>query len=326
MSNASLGLTIEGKEYRVKGKKGGLIKINKLTVPQLKKYGQKYTTFTNKNRTKKQILNKIYAAKSKLLKASSSGNTVASALLNLAAGSSKSSSYNANLAAAKTIAALAAKPRPATGKPRIEALLNVAAKPSSAASIGLLPTFGASGGFRAKGAKGPVKLTKYTVPQLKAYAKKHGANVNGLKKKDEILAVIYAKKFGRPLYKVKPMKSSSGVSSPKPASRPSNASLGLLANLGASGGYRVKGVKGPKKVNAKMTVAALKAYGKKYGANVNKLRTKKDILAAIHQKKFAYPAVGPIKPAPSNSSSWSLTSSSSGQMSVGQLNKLLASN
>jgi hypothetical protein len=293
-SPASLGLMMEGNEYRVKGKKGGAIKVNKLTVPQLKAYGAKYTTFTNKNRTKKQVLNKIYAAKTKLRNASNSGNSVASALLNLAAASPKSnSSYNANLAAAQTIAALAAKPAKSAGKPRVQALLNVAAEPSS---LGLMPTFGASGGFRAMGAKGPVKLTKYTVPQLKVYAKKHGANVNALKKKDEILAVIYGKKFGKPLYKVKPMGSASvnavvnnlieNVLKPTKASSPRSGSLGLLAQMGASGGYRVKGARGPKKVNAKMTVPALKAYAKKHGVNASKMRVKKNILAAIHRKKF----------------------------------------
>jgi hypothetical protein len=311
-SPASLGLTMEGNEYRVKGKKGGAIKVNKLTVTQLKAYGAKYTTFTNKNRTKKQVLNKIYAAKSKLRNASNSGNSVASALLNLAAGSSKSSSsYNANLAAAQTIAALAAKPKPVGGKPRVQAVLNVAAAPSSG-SIGLMPTFGASGGFRAMGAKGPVKLTKYTVPQLKAYAKKHGANVNALKKKDEILAVIYGKKFGKPLYKMKPLANGTSVNAvvnnlianalkPAKASSPQSGSLGLLAQMGASGGYRVKGARGPKKVNAKMTVPALKAYAKKHGVNASKMRAKKNILAAIHRKKFG---------ASSSSSSRSSSSSS----------------
>jgi len=289
-SPASLGLMMEGNEYRVKGKKGGAIKVNKLTVPQLKAYGAKYTTFTNKNRTKKQVLNKIYAAKTKLRNASNSGNSVASALLNLAAGSSKSSSsYNANLAAAQTIAALAAKPAKSAGKPRVQALLNVAAEPSS---LGLMPTFGASGGFRAMGAKGPVKLTKYTVPQLKVYAKKHGANVNDLKKKDQILAVIYGKKFGKPLYKMKPTGSASvnavvnNLIAPAKASSPQSGSLGLLSQMGASGGYRVKGARGPKKVNAKMKVPALKAYAKKHGVNASKMRTKKNILAAIHRKKF----------------------------------------
>ena len=290
-SPASLGLMMEGNEYRVKGKKGGAIKVNKLTVPQLKAYGAKYTTFTNKNRTKKQVLNKIYAAKSKLRNASSSGNSVASALLNLASGSPKiSSSYNANLAAAQTIAVFTAKPKPVGSKPRVQGLLNVAAEPSS---LGLMPTFGASGGFRAMGAKGPVKLTKYTVPQLKVYAKKHGANVNDLKKKDEILAVIYGKKFGKPLYKVKPLANGTSVNNlienalkPAKASSPRSGSLGLLAQMGASGGYRVKGARGPKKVNAKMTVPALKAYAKKHGVNASKMRTKKNILAAIHRKKF----------------------------------------
>ncbi len=296
-SPASLGLTMEGNEYRVKGKKGGAIKVNKLTVPQLKAYGAKYTTFTNKNRTKKQVLNKIYAAKTKLRNASNSGNSVASALLNLADGSPKSSSsYNANLAAAQTIAALAAKPKPVGGKPRIQAVLNVAGKSSSAASLGLMPTFGASGGFRAMGAKGPVKLTKYTVPQLKAYAKKYGANVNALKKKDQILSVIYGKKFGKPLYKMKPTGSASvnavvnnliqNALKPAKASSPQSGSLGLLSQMGASGGYRVKGARGPKKVNAKMTVPALKAYAKKHGVNASKMRAKKNILAAIHRKKF----------------------------------------
>jgi hypothetical protein len=56
--------------------------------------------------------------------------------------------------------------------------------------------------------------------------------------------------------------------------------------MGASGGYRVKGARGPKKVNAKMTVPALKAYAKKHGVNASKMRAKKNILAAIHRKKF----------------------------------------
>ena len=99
-SPASLGLTKEGNEYRILGKKGGLIKINKLTVPQLKAYGAKYTNFTNKNKTKKQVLNKIYAAKTKLREASNSGNEFASALLALQNQPPKSSSpYNANATA-----------------------------------------------------------------------------------------------------------------------------------------------------------------------------------------------------------------------------------
>lgn len=328
-SPASLGLTMEGNEYRVKGKKGGAIKVNKLTVPQLKAYGAKYTAFTNKNRTKKQILNKIYAAKSKLLKASSSGNSVASALLNLAAGSSKSSSYNANLAAAQTIAALTAKPKPAGGKARIQGLLNVAGKPSQSsamginvllqtpqpASLGLLRPMGASGGYRIKGKKGPVKVNKLSIAQLKNYAAKYNANIAGLKKKNNILAVIHALKFRpNPMFTVKPpvKPASSGSASvnaavnnliqnvlkakpakakpakakPAKASSPQSGSLGLLANLGASGGYRFKGARGPKKVNAKMTVAALKNYAKKHGVNASKMRVKKNILAAIHKKKF----------------------------------------
>ena len=337
-SPASLGLTMEGNEYRVKGKKGGPIKVNKLTVPQLKAYGAKYTTFTNKNRTKKQILNKIYAAKSKLLKASSSGNSVASALLNLASGSSKSSSYNANLAAAQTIAAIAAKPKPVGGKARIQGLLNVAGKPSSGmginvlfqtpqpASLGLLRPMGASGGYRIQGKKGPVKVNKLTIAQLKNYAAKYNANIAGLKKKNNILAVIHALKFRpNPMFTVKPpvKPASSGSASvnavvnnliqnvlkakpakakpakakpakAKPAkakpvlnfSPPQPGSLGLLSQMGASGGYRFKGARGPKKVNAKMTVAALKNYAKKHGVNASKMRTKKNILAAIHKKKF----------------------------------------
>jgi hypothetical protein len=325
-SPASLGLTIEGNEYRVKGKKGGAIKVNKLTVPQLKAYGAKYTTFTNKNRTKKQVLNKIYAAKTKLRNASSSGNSVASALLNLASASPKSSSsYNANLAAAQTIAALAAKPVKSAGKPRVQALLNVAAAPSSgmginelfqtpkAASLGLLRPMGASGGYRIQGKKGPVKVNKLSIAQLKNYAAKYNANISGLKKKNNILAVIHALKFRpNPMFKVKtPVNAASSGSASvnaavnnliknvlkakpakaKPAkalnfSSPRSGSLGLLSQMGASGGYRVKGARGPKKVNAKMTVPALKAYAKKHGVNASKMRTKKNILAAIHRKKF----------------------------------------
>ena len=324
-SPASLGLTMEGNEYRVKGKKGGPIKVNKLTVPQLKAYGAKYTTFTNKNRTKKQILNKIYAAKSKLLKASSSGNSVASALLNMASGSSKSSSYNANLAAAQAIAALGGKSKPVGGKSRIEGLLNVAGKPSQSsamginvlwqtpqpASLGLLRPMAASGGYRIQGKKGPVKVNKLTIAQLKNYAAKYNANIAGLKKKNNILAVIHALKFRpNPMFKVKPpvKSASSGSASVNAAvnnliqnvlkAKPSKAkpvlnfsptqpgSLGLLAQMGASGGYRFKGARGPKKVNAKMTVAALKNYAKKHGVNASKMRTKKNILAAIHKKKF----------------------------------------
>jgi hypothetical protein len=337
-SPASLGLMMEGNEYRVKGKKGGAIKVNKLTVPQLKAYGAKYTTFTNKNRTKKQVLNKIYAAKSKLRNASNSGNSVASALLNLAAASPKSSSsYNANLATAQTIAALAAKPKPAGGKPRIQAVLNVAAAPSSgmginalfetpqAASLGLLHPMGASGGYRIQGKKGPVKVNKLSIAQLKNYAAKYNANISGLKKKNNILAVIHALKFKvktpvnaassgsasvnaavnnliKNVLKAKPAKA-------KPAkalnfSSPRSGSLGLLSQMGASGGYRVKGARGPKKVNAKMTVPALKAYAKKHGVNASKMRAKKNILAAIHRKKFGG--------ASSSSSSSRSSSSSSG--------------
>jgi hypothetical protein len=325
-SPASLGLMMEGNEYRVKGKKGGPIKVNKLTVPQLKAYGAKYTTFTNKNRTKKQVLNKIYAAKTKLRNASSSGNSVASALLNLAAASPKSSSsYNANLATAQTIAAIAAKPKPAGGKPRIQGLLNEAAAPSSgmginalfqtpqAASLGLLRPMGASGGYRIQGKKGPVKVNKLSIAQLKNYAAKYNANISGLKKKNNILAVIHALKFRpNPMFKVKtPVNAASSGSASvnaavnnliknvlkakpakaKPAkalnfSSPRSGSLGLLSQMGASGGYRVKGARGPKKVNAKMTVPALKAYAKKHGVNASKMRTKKNILAAIHRKKF----------------------------------------
>ena len=202
-SPASLGLTKEGNEYRILGKKGGLIKINKLTVPQLKAYGAKYTTFTNKNRTKKQVLNKIYAAKTKLRTSANSGNEFASALLALQNQPPKSSSpYNANMAAAQALAALGAKNKPA-GKTRVNALMQVAAqKPSAsssvaAASLGLLPNLGASGGYRFKGARGPKKANKtMTVAALKAYAAKHGVKANTLRKKENILAAIHRKKYG----------------------------------------------------------------------------------------------------------------------------------
>jgi hypothetical protein len=79
--------------------------------------------------------------------------------------------------------------------------------------------------------------------------------------------------------------------------------------MGASGGYRVKGARGPKKVNAKMTVPALKAYAKKHGVNASKMRTKKNILAAIHKKKFGG----------ASSSSRSSSRSSSGPVLITQL-------
>ncbi len=292
-SPASLGLTKEGNEYRILGKKGGLIKINKLTVPQLKAYGAKYTTFTNKNRTKKQVLNKIYAAKTKLRNSANSGNEFASALLALQNQSPKSSSpYNANMAAAETLAKLAAKKKPSGGKTRVNALMQIAAqKPSAstsaaAASLGLLPNKGASGGYRFKGAKGPKKANKtMTVAALKAYAAKHGVNASGLKKKDNILKAIHAKKYGGA--------SSSPVNIAvlfnQPAVgpvKPAPASLGLLQELGASGGYRFAGKKGPKKANKTMTVAALKSYALNHNVNVNGLRKKENILKAIHRKKY----------------------------------------
>ena len=329
-SPASLGLTKEGNEYRILGKKGGLIKINKMTIPQLKQYGAKYTTFTNKNRTKKQVLNKIYAAKTELRKASNSGNTIASALLALQNQSPKNA--NANAVAVQTLAALmGAKNKPLGGKTRVNALLNLAAqKPSqasSAASIGLLKQFGESGGFRRQGAKGPAKIGKMTVAQLKNYARKYNVNVNGLTKKDEILAVIYKKKFGTNLYKVKPLKSSPKVSvktiSPRvvvkrPAVgpiKPAPASLGLLRQLGASGGYRFKGVKGPKKADKKMTLAALKMYAMNHNINnVNHLRMKESIIAAIHKKMYG---------SSSGSSSSRHTSNYSG-LSSGKLNTVFS--
>jgi len=336
-SPASLGLTKEGNNYRVKGKKGGLIKINKLTIPQLKAYGAKYAVnFTAKNRTKKQILNKIYAAKSAqgpaLLPVSSnkfhfgSANNAAGALVQLAGGSSKSSSYNANLAAAQALAAMG-KIKPTGGKSRLSALLNVAAKPSQSsgmdinvlfqspqvASLGLMRNQGSNGGYRILGKKGPVKINKLTLQQLKNYAAKHNANISGLKKKKNILAVIHARKFRPgPMYKVKPLRSSShggsvnavvnnliqNVLKPTPKAKPAKAkpilnfsppregSFGLLQQMGENNEYRFKGARGPKKANAKMTVAALKNYAKKHGVNASKMRTKKNILAAIHKKKF----------------------------------------
>lgn len=315
-SPASLGLTKEGNEYRILGKKGGLIKINKMTVPQLKQYGAKYTTFTNKNRTKKQVLNKIYAAKTELRKASNSGNTIASALLALQNQSPKNA--NANAAAVQILAALGAKSKPLGGKTRANALLNLAAqKPSQAtvaASLGLLPNKGASGGFRRQGAKGPAKIGKMTVAQLKNYARKYNVNVNGLKKKDEILAVIYKKKFGT----VKPAVSSPRVASKRPAVgpiKPAPASLGLLRQLGASGGYRFKGVKGPKKADKKMTLAALKMYAMNHNINnVNHLRMKESIIAAIHKKMYG---------SSSGSSSSRHTSNYSG-LSSGKLNTVFS--
>lgn len=313
-SPASLGLTKNGNEYRIAGKKGGLIKINKMTVPQLKAYGAKYTEFTNKNRTKKQVLNKIYAAKTKLRQASNSGNSVASALLAL---QNKSSSYNANKEAAKVLAGLAKKST-GNGKARINALLQVAAqKPSpssSASSLGLMKAFGASGGFRLKGAKGPVKIGKMSVAQLKAYAVKHNVNVNGLTKKDQIMATIYKKKFGRNLYKVKPLVGSSSgsvnnvmnavlnnmgrSSSPKakPKAKPMNGSLGLMNAMGASGGYRFKGARGAKKINKTMTLPVLKKYASNYGVNVSRMHTKKEILNAVYKKKYGAANVSSNKP------------------------------
>ncbi len=314
-SPASLGLTKEGNEYRILGKKGGLIKINKLTVPQLKAYGAKYTTFTNKNKTKKQVLNKIYAAKTKLREASNSGNSIASALLALQNQPPKSSSpYNANVAAAEALAALG-KHKPAGGKARVNALMQIAAqKPSAssavaAASLGLLPNKAASGGYRFKGAKGPKKANKtMTVAALKAYAAKHGVNASGLKKKDNILKAIHAKKYKRasssPMNIAVLFKTPSKAR-PRPAVgpiKPAPASLGLLRQLGASGGYRFQGKKGPKKANKTMTVAALKAYALNHNVNVNGLRKKENILAAIHRKKYG---------GASSSSSGSRSSSSS---------------
>jgi heterodisulfide reductase subunit C len=316
---ASLGLTKEGNEYRILGKKGGLIKINKLTVPQLKAYGAKYTTFNNKNRTKKQIMNKIYAAKTKLRQEANAGNSVAASLL--ASQHSASPSYNANAAAAQALAAVAAH-KPAAGGHRISALLNVAAqKPSAttasaAASLGLLQQFGASGGHRFKGKKGPKKANKtMTVPVLKAYAAKHGVNASKLRTKKEILNAIYRKKYPKSnsagsvnavlnnvLVNVgkSSAPSSFGITAmfktpkarprPRPRPRPSPSgspgSFGLLQQFGASGGHRFKGKKGPKKANKTMTIAALKAYAARHGVNTNTLRTKKEILNAIYRKKY----------------------------------------
>ncbi len=295
-SPASLGLTKEGNEYRILGKKGGLIKINKMTVPQLKAYGAKYTTFTNKNRTKKQVLNKIYAAKTELRKASNSGNEFASALLALQNQPPKSSSpYNANAAAAEALAKLKAK-KTIGGKARKSALLNQAAqKPSAssasaAASLGLLPNKGASGGYRFQGKKGPKKANKtMTVAALKAYAAKHGVNASGMKKKDNILKAIHRKKYGgassSPMNIAVLFKSANKRPAVGPV-KPAPASLGLLQQLGASGGYRFQGKKGPKKANKTMTVAALKMYAMNHNVNVNGLRKKENILAAIHRKKY----------------------------------------
>jgi hypothetical protein len=56
--------------------------------------------------------------------------------------------------------------------------------------------------------------------------------------------------------------------------------------LGASGGHRFKGKKGPKKANKTMTIAALKAYAARHGVNANALHTKKAILNAIYRKKY----------------------------------------
>ena len=340
-SPASLGLTKEGNNYRVKGKKGGLIKINKLTIPQLKAYGAKYAVnFTAKNRTKKQILNKIYAAKSAqgpaLLPVSSnkfhfgSANNGAGALIQLAGGSSKSSSYNANLAAAQALAVLGGKSKPTGGKSRINAMLNVAGKPSQSsgmginvlwqtpqvASLGLLRNRTPNGSYRIQGKKGPVKVDKLTLQQLKNYAAKYNANISGLKKKKNILNVIHALKFRpAPMFTVKPprpSKSSShgasvdavvnnliqNVLKVKPKAKPAKAkpslnfsppregSFGLLQQMGENKEYRFKGARGPKKANAKMTVAALKEYAKKRGVNASKMSKKKNILNAIYKKKF----------------------------------------
>lgn len=204
-SPASLGLTKEGNEYRVLGKKGGLIKINKMTVPQLKAYGAKYTTFTNKNKTKKQVLNKIYSAKTQLRAASNSGNSIASALLALQNKKSKSpTNSNAAVAAVKVLAGLKSKAKTPAGKTRVNALLQMAAqKPSkvsvaAASSLGLLKSKGASGGYRFQGKKGPKKANKtMTVAALKAYAVNHNVNnVNNLRKKENIIAAIHKKMYG----------------------------------------------------------------------------------------------------------------------------------
>ena len=336
-SPASLGLTKEGNEYRVLGKKGGLIKINKMTVPQLKAYGAKYTTFTNKNKTKKQVLNKIYAAKTQLRAASNSGNSIASALLALQNKKSKSpTNSNAAVAAVKVLAGLKSKAKTPAGKTRVNALLQMAAqKPSkvsvaAASSLGLLKSKGASGAYRFQGKKGPKKVNKtMTVAVLKAYATKHGVNVNGLKKKDNILKAIHSKKYAKnsssPMNIAVPRRSGPFVGPIKPAP----ASLGLLSQLGASGGYRFQGKKGPKKANKTMTVAALKAYAMNHNVNnVNHLRKKENIIAAIHKKMY-----GGVKSSSRRTSNYSgltkkqlnsvFTKSSASHVSAGELNKML---
>ena len=156
--------------YRVKGKKGGPIKLTQMTVAQLKNMGAKYgVNFTAQNKTKKQILNKIYKAKQ--------GGVNLTGNQGFASSRSRTSSSNGG-----------------GKKLRGNAILN------QAASLGLMRNhFPASKGlgYRAMGKKGgPVKMNKFTIPQLKAYGASHGVNFTANNKtKKQIIAKIHAKKY-----------------------------------------------------------------------------------------------------------------------------------
>ena len=143
----------------------------------------------------------------------------------------------------------------------------------SALTVPLAMTYGltkaASGGYRIKGKKGPIKPTKLTLLQLRFYAVNRGADpmaVQKAKTKKDLMNLIYAAKKGTT---VAPKKTppAAGVAS----------SYGFIFNKGS---VRMRGKKGLIKPT-KLTVAQLKAYAAKKGINLTGAKLKKNILQRL---------------------------------------------
>jgi serine/threonine protein kinase len=130
-------------------------------------------------------------------------------------------------------------------------------------------TKAASGGYRIKGKRGPIKPTKLTLLQLRFYAVNRGADpmaVQKAKTKKDLMNLIYAAKKGTtvPPKKTPP---AAGVAS----------SYGFVFNKGS---VRMRGKKGLIKPT-KLTVAQLKAYAAKKGINLTGAKLKKNILQRL---------------------------------------------
>jgi predicted Ser/Thr protein kinase len=129
-------------------------------------------------------------------------------------------------------------------------------------SYGLMKA--ASGGYRIKGKRGPIKPTKLPAAELRYYALNYGVPVNAIQKatKKQLMNMIYAAKGG------------AAIAPSRPAKAPAS-SYGLVFNKGS---VRMRGKKGGLIKTTKLTVAELRAYAAKKGINLAGAKLKKDIL------------------------------------------------